>query len=378
MKNAWKRILGVIHCFTLIFATACGGSGKSSDVEPLQDVNVLPEDGVITKEQFKTVAGEDKEIQFTGEGEDGITYVWTFDASQIQNPTDQNLKISFTSDGLDDVKEQANNATDALKMTMEGKGVIAVPTLTVTIPKVWEANSGLLLKEQGGSLARMSDVTIETNQDAATTTLTMKVTSLDGESFVVGGVAKAQNAGADNANQNTDGKNDGEGANNNNTANTNNTSDSTNKDDDTEKSDVKTNNKAKTCTISISCATLLNKMDEIPKEKQEFVPADGLILAPSEVEFEEGESVHDVLKRVCKAAGIHMESSYTPVYDSAYVEGINQLYEFDAGEQSGWMYKVNGWFPNYGCSRYEVSDGDVIEWVYTCDLGNDVGDNSMY
>ena len=107
------------------------------------------------------------------------------------------------------------------------------------------------------------------------------------------------------------------------------------------------------------------------------MPSDGLILAPSEVEFEEGESVHDILKRVCQAAGIHMESSYTPVYDSAYVEGINQLYEFDCGEQSGWMFKVNDWFPNYGCSKYKVSDGDVIEWVYTCELGEDVGDNSM-
>ena len=41
------------------------------------------------------------------------------------------------------------------------------------------------------------------------------------------------------------------------------------------------------------------------------------------------------------------------------------------------MYKVNGWFPNYGCSSYYLKDGDVIEWVYTCDLGKDVGDNSM-
>ncbi len=37
------------------------------------------------------------------------------------------------------------------------------------------------------------------------------------------------------------------------------------------------------------------------------------------------------------------------------------------------MYKVNGWFPNYGCSRYQLKAGDEIEWVYTCDLGNDVG-----
>ena len=36
-------------------------------------------------------------------------------------------------------------------------------------------------------------------------------------------------------------------------------------------------------------------------------------------------------------------------------------------------YKVNGWFPNYGCSRYQLKEGDTIEWVYTCDLGVDVG-----
>lgn len=29
------------------------------------------------------------------------------------------------------------------------------------------------------------------------------------------------------------------------------------------------------------------------------------------------------------------------------------------------MYSVNGWFPNYGCSKYAVADGDVIAWVYT-------------
>lgn len=40
------------------------------------------------------------------------------------------------------------------------------------------------------------------------------------------------------------------------------------------------------------------------------------------------------------------------MYNSAYIEGINNLYEFDCGSLSGWMYKVNEWFPNYGCSRY--------------------------
>lgn len=32
---------------------------------------------------------------------------------------------------------------------------------------------------------------------------------------------------------------------------------------------------------------------------------------------------------------IHMESSFTPVYNSAYIEGIHNLYEFDVGKLSG-------------------------------------------
>lgn len=132
-----------------------------------------------------------------------------------------------------------------------------------------------------------------------------------------------------------------------------------------------------TCTISISCATILDNMDLCAENKRALVPSDGMILAATRVPFNEGESVYDVLQSVCRSNGIHMEASWTPIYNSAYIEGINNLYEFDVGEQSGWMYSVNGWFPNYGCSRYQVEDGDVICFVYTCDLGGDVGDNSM-
>lgn len=89
--------------------------------------------------------------------------------------------------------------------------------------------------------------------------------------------------------------------------------------------------------------------------------------------FTEGESVFDVLLRVCTEQKIHMEFTETPMYQSAYIEGIGNLYEFDCGDLSGWMYRVNGCFPNYGCSQYTLADGDVIEWLYTCDLGKDVG-----
>ena len=88
--------------------------------------------------------------------------------------------------------------------------------------------------------------------------------------------------------------------------------------------------------------------------------------------FYEGESVFNVLLRTCKQQGIHMEFVNTPIYNSAYIEGIHNLYEFDCGQLSGWIYKVNGWSPNYGCSRYALKDGDVIEWQYTCNLGIDI------
>lgn len=128
-----------------------------------------------------------------------------------------------------------------------------------------------------------------------------------------------------------------------------------------------------TCTMSIRCATVLDHLDRCDPDKVELLPEDEWVLEPVTVSFYEGESVFNVLQRVCKQQKIHMEYEDTPMYNSAYIEGIANLYEFDVGELSGWMYQVNGWFPNYGCSRYQLHDGDVIDWVYTCDLGGDVG-----
>lgn len=135
--------------------------------------------------------------------------------------------------------------------------------------------------------------------------------------------------------------------------------------------------KSYTCTFSIECTTILNNLGDLDPDKLELVPSDGIILEDTEVTFYEGESVYDVLQRVCQDNGIHMESSWTPIYNSAYIEGIHNLYEFDCGELSGWMYSVNGWYPNYGCSRYQLVQGETVVWKYTCDLGRDVGCNWM-
>lgn len=134
----------------------------------------------------------------------------------------------------------------------------------------------------------------------------------------------------------------------------------------------------KNCSITIVCPTIFDNLDSLNREKAPYVPKDGIILPETQVSFSEGDTVFDVLQRVCQATDIQLEYSYTPLYESYYVEGINHLYEFDCGPESGWMYKVNDWFPNYGCSAYRLTDGEQIVWCYTCvGLGADVGETWM-
>jgi hypothetical protein len=128
-----------------------------------------------------------------------------------------------------------------------------------------------------------------------------------------------------------------------------------------------------TCTISINCSNILSNWDIFDKTKASCVPSDGWILREMTVEFKKGQTVFDVLKNVTRTRAIQMEYSFTALYGSYYIEGINNLYEFDCGELSGWEYCVNGKFPAFGCSKYVLKDGDKIEWKYTCDLGADVG-----
>lgn len=131
---------------------------------------------------------------------------------------------------------------------------------------------------------------------------------------------------------------------------------------------------AGSCRVQIVCHTVFDNEEKLDSAKAPYLPPDGVILPATTVEFSEGETVFDVLRRACEAAELAVEYSWSPIYDSYYVEGINHLYEFDCGVESGWMYQVNGSFPNYGCSAYELSGGEEIVWCYTCvGLGTDVG-----
>ena len=134
---------------------------------------------------------------------------------------------------------------------------------------------------------------------------------------------------------------------------------------------------SETVFISIRCDTILENYDMLDPALQsdEFVPPNGIILPKTEYVLRPGDTVFSILDRAVRYNRIQMEyqGASENNYGSVYIRGIHYLYEFSCGPLSGWMYRVDGEFPNYGCSKYELHDGQTIEWVYTCDLGHDVG-----
>lgn len=144
------------------------------------------------------------------------------------------------------------------------------------------------------------------------------------------------------------------------------------KSDGTEVADTNGDGKL-TCTLEIRCDTLLENLDKLTDGKAALVPEDGTLLPVTEMEFTGGNSVFDVFRQTLKNQKIHFEYVDASAYDSVYIEGIGNLYEFDCGPQSGWMYSVNGTYPGLGCSGYTLADGDVIVFSYTLNLGADLG-----
>ncbi len=117
-------------------------------------------------------------------------------------------------------------------------------------------------------------------------------------------------------------------------------------------------------TMTIRCDTVVGKSDSA------YIPDDGIILAVTEFDIAEGETVYDVLVEATRKYRIQMENEGGA--EMAYIAGIAYLYELDFGDLSGWVYHVNGESLSVGCGEYKLSDGDIIEWHYTCNLGKDI------
>ncbi len=118
--------------------------------------------------------------------------------------------------------------------------------------------------------------------------------------------------------------------------------------------------------IEIECSQILLNIEDLAEGKDKYVPSSGYILSPTFLQVPKGTTVYDILKTICDKNEIPLETQWFPIYDSYYIEGINNLYEFDCGDGSGWLFQVNGWKPNYGVSKYTLEDGDYITLSYTC------------
>ena len=134
------------------------------------------------------------------------------------------------------------------------------------------------------------------------------------------------------------------------------------------------NNKAgDTVTVSIDCSTVWDNEEDLDPALTEgdYIPADGIFLAETSVPFTDGETAFDVLMRVAAMENLQVDyqGADSTLYGTAYIRGIQHLYEFSCGPLSGWTYSVNGEFPDRGSSGYPLAPGDRVEWIYTCDLG---------
>lgn len=117
-----------------------------------------------------------------------------------------------------------------------------------------------------------------------------------------------------------------------------------------------------TVTISVDCKTAVNE----GYAAAEAISSSGTILGNKSITLKKGASVYDALKQT----GLVVGSSTSGM--GTYVYSIQSLAEKACGPGSGWLYMVNGSFPQTSCSKYELKDGDRVKWRYTCNDGKDL------
>ncbi len=398
-----------ITCFFLAaFLSLTMLCGCSLDITPrsLEQSMEIPDDGIITARVLEELKKDNGVITFCGQSGD-VIYEWTVFGSDIETPKDTNLKLEVT---------ENMESRLAFRLCTEEDFSFA-PVLSLHATQLWNADSAVVYRGNGETQDAICSASVTGSK-----TSVLNFTLSQAGSFTV--VAEETSQGEEPVSATTENTSQAEKATTESTSQTEKaTTGTTEKKMQTTDAPKKTTEvdpylsesksgggrvlsdgkqtgqdryltdpvpqgkpmpvepedqtidqgRSYTCTFSIECATILNNLDDLNTDKLDAVPSNGVILPKTTVTFYEGESVYDVLQRVCRENNIHMEASWTPIYNSAYVEGIHNLYEFDCGTGSGWMYRVNGWYPNYGCSRYQLAQGDNVEWRYTCDLGADIG-----
>ncbi len=81
-----------------------------------------------------------------------------------------------------------------------------------------------------------------------------------------------------------------------------------------------------------------------------------------------GSTAFDVIRKALTGAGIDYEEDGS---ESGYITAVNGLRAMDNGQRSGWMYTLNGKYPDKGVKEQAVKDGDELVLHYTDDYARE-------
>ena len=118
--------------------------------------------------------------------------------------------------------------------------------------------------------------------------------------------------------------------------------------------------------VSISIEQIKADITVLNEAKQQLLPDSDYLLEPTMISFDENDSAFDVLQNACEQNNIQLEFSQN-IDGSIYVEGIGNLYEMDASDMSGWLFKINGEMASVGADSYIVEANDQLNWYYCVD-----------
>lgn len=394
MKKRTAVFLLSIFMLLSTLLLGCSRSGKGGGTQ----IYSIPKNGIVTKNELAKIKASGGLAIYKG-SDNGIDYEWTFVGPDIKNLTDVNLKVSFKPSDENVMRKYAGNSkifafSIAQKGTLSGN-----PSLSITVGKDWSYGTYNLYsydvdataagnvhvvgnvasmhsKKNNGGEYFFTKASIA-SADSSLLTSSASASSSSSEASKAG----SGNSGYSNANSTLTSK--AANAGNSSTSNINSTSPSKNQNSGETSSSTPapvanptapSTTKTIKANITIRCDTAVANWNNLDANKQDHivVPADGCILPVMTVNVNQGETVYNLLVKVCESNRIQMEHKGYAIYNSEYIQGINNLYEKDCGSLSGWMYCVNGWYPNYGVSQYVLKDGDAVQFNYTCDLGHDL------
>ncbi|GAA6395586.1 DUF4430 domain-containing protein [Solibaculum mannosilyticum] len=111
-----------------------------------------------------------------------------------------------------------------------------------------------------------------------------------------------------------------------------------------------------TITLSVECRAAREKGNRIA---QKISDENGYIRTPVTMQLEKDATAYDALEQT----GLVIVSEEGMF--GQYVKSIQSLKEGAFGGQDGWKYEVNGVYPGISCSKYTLSDGDIVVWRYS-------------